>query len=227
MAIVFHSQRWREEWMNYIILFFAAALFSSISVSHAEARKFRLFAVPGFGGGETIDRVYDLPNAPPFLQEGKAFDLGYLNGSEDNAYVLYHGDRYTKLSDAEIATLKARLGFDPTARHRMEQEDRDAESRRWSTAIFILVLVGGLFALLRLGLLIYRWIVRSLTNPAIVGNGSTDAVDTPLEIRKKQLIHRHWSDTQTNHDGRASGLSAVPASSHAGTAAKTFGRRSA
>ncbi|CUX25490.1 hypothetical protein AGR5A_Cc20249 [Agrobacterium genomosp. 5 str. CFBP 6626] len=66
-------------------------------------------------------------------------------------------------------------------------------------------------------------VVRSLTSPAITGNGSTEAVDTPLEIRKKQLVNRHWSDTQTNHDGRTS---AASASSHAGTVVKTFGRRS-
>ena len=223
MAIVIHYRYCLELWMNYIALFFAVALFSSMASTHAQARKARLFAIPGFGSGETIDLVYDLPDTPMFLRDGKAFDLGYLNSSNGNSYVLYNGDRYTKLSDADIAKLKATLGFDPTTKHRTERVERDAENTRWGLVILILLWIGGLFALLRLALLIYRWVVRSLTSPAITGNGSTEAVDTPLEIRKKQLVNRHWSDTQTNHDGRTS---AASASSHAGTVVKTFGRRS-
>ncbi len=52
--------------MRYTALFSAAALFSVIFASVAEARKDRLFAISESGGGETIALVYDLPNTPLF-----------------------------------------------------------------------------------------------------------------------------------------------------------------
>lgn len=213
--------------MNYLPLFVAAVLFSSTSASEAQARKARGFAIPGFSGGETIDLVYDLPNSPAFLREGKAFDLGYLNSSKGDAYVFYHGDRYTKLSDAEIAKLKAMLGFDPTSKHRTEQAARDADSARWGPVMLVLMWVGGIFVLFRVGLLLIRWVVRSLTSPATDENDSTDTVDTPLDIRKRQLMNRHWSDTQADHGARITASAAVSASSGSGAAVKVFGRRSA
>ena len=120
--------------MNYIALFSAAILFFAICASEAEARKFRLFSISGLDGGETIDPVYNLPNTATFLREGKTFDLGYLNSGDGGGYVLYHGDRYARLSEADIARLKVTLGFDPTTKHRTEQAGRTAVGvwRSWS-----------------------------------------------------------------------------------------------
>ncbi|QCM10617.1 hypothetical protein CFBP6625_09810 [Agrobacterium tumefaciens] len=213
--------------MNYITLFTVVVLFSAISVTQAQARKARLFAIPGFSSGETIDLVYDLPNTATFLRDGKAYDLGYLNSSKGNAYVLYHGDRYSKLSDADIARLKATLGFDPTAKHRIERTALDAESGRWNSVIIVLMWAGGIFVLFRVGLLLIRSVIRSLTSPAGAEKDSEDAVDTPLEIRKKQMMNRHWSDNDADHGARTVAPAAVSISPRAGNAVKAFGRRSA
>jgi hypothetical protein len=105
--------------MKSASLFLAGFLFFTMFASTADAKRFRFF--PGFsGGGETIDLVYDLPNQPPFVRDGKAFNVGYLNSRKGNAYVLYHGNGYIKLGEREIAALRAVLGFDPTARHRAQ-----------------------------------------------------------------------------------------------------------
>ncbi|CDN92530.1 hypothetical protein [Agrobacterium tumefaciens] len=213
--------------MKYITLFVAAALFSSISVTQAQARKARLFAVPGFGGGESIDLVYDLPNTATFLREGKAFDLGYLNSDNGSGYVLYNGDRYSKLSDADIAKLKVTLGFDPTTKHRMEQAARDEENTRWGFVIFIAVLVAGFFVFVHKGLHFIRWFARALTTPAVTGNGSADAAPDPLEVRTKQLVNRQWSGSQTDYAARVPASSSMHASPRADAPVKTFGRRSA
>lgn len=82
--------------MKHIALFSVAVLFSAIFVSEAEARRSRFFVTPGFGGGETIDLVYDLPDKEPFLRDGEALDLGYLNSGDKSGYVLYRGERYSK-----------------------------------------------------------------------------------------------------------------------------------
>ncbi|EMS96494.1 hypothetical protein H009_16631 [Agrobacterium tumefaciens str. Cherry 2E-2-2] len=213
--------------MNYIALFSAAALFSAIFAGEAEARKVRVFAIPGFGGGETIDLVYDLPNTAAFLREGKALDLGYLNSDNDSGYVLYQGDRYTKLSDADIARLKATLGFDPTTKHRMERAAWKEESSRWGFVVFIAVLVVGFFVFIHKGLHLIRWLARSLTTPAAAAadNGSADEVFDPLEVRKKQLVKRQWSDSQTDHTARSPAPSTVQASPRTGGPARSFGRR--
>jgi hypothetical protein len=97
-------------------------------VSPAQARRIRIFPIPGFGGGESIDLVYDLPNEAPFLREGETFDVGYLNSRKGNAYVLYHGDRYIKLGDQEFAMLTGVLGFNPTAKHRAQRESSNTEA---------------------------------------------------------------------------------------------------
>lgn len=211
--------------MNYIVLFFYASLLSVISASEAEARKVRLFAIPGFGGGETIDLVYDLPNTAAFLREGKAFDLGYLNSSNGNAYVLYHGDRYSKLSDADIARLKAVLGFDPTTKHRMERAARKEENGRWGFVVFIAVLAVGLFVFIRKGLQFIRAVARSLATPSVIDNDPVAEVD-PLTVRKKQLVRRQWSDTESNHAESSPMPATVPALPRTGAPVRTFGRRS-
>lgn len=221
-----HSRCCCGEWMNYIALFSAAALFSAIFASGAEARKVRLFAIPGFGGGETIDLVYDLPNTAAFLRDGKALDLGYLNGST-SGYVLYNGDRYTKLSHADIASLKATLGFDPTTKHRMERAARDEQNSRWGLVIFIAVLAVGFLVFIHKGLQIIRWFARSLTTPAVTDNGSADAVSDPLEIRKKQLMNRQWSDNQASPGASVPAPSSEQAPSRAGAPVRAFGRRNA
>ena len=86
----------------------------------ADARRFRIFSITSFGERETIDLVYDLPNNEPFFKDGDYFDIGYLNSKRGNAYVFYHGDRYRKLDDHDIAIFTAALGFDPTAKHRAQ-----------------------------------------------------------------------------------------------------------
>ena len=98
----------------------AALLCLVLSTQSAEARRFFFIPIPHFGSTETIDPVYDLPDRAPFIRDGENWDVGYLNGRSDNFYVLYHGDRYTKLDDERIALLTEMLGFDPTAKHRAQ-----------------------------------------------------------------------------------------------------------
>ena len=98
----------------------AALLCLVLSTQSAEARRFFFIPIPRFGSTETIDQVYDLPDRAPFIRNGENWDVGYLNGRAGNAYVLYHGDRYTKLDDERIALLTEMLGFDPTAKHRAQ-----------------------------------------------------------------------------------------------------------
>ncbi|MFK3776896.1 hypothetical protein [Agrobacterium sp. NPDC089420] len=213
--------------MNSITLFVAVALVSSISATQAQARKARLFAIPGFGGGETIDLVYDLPNTTAFLREGKAFDLGYLNSENGDGYVLYNGDRYSKLSDADIVRLRATLGFDPTAKHRLERAARDEENNRWGFVIVVAMLVCGFFVFVHKGLHFTRWFARSLTTPYVPDSGSTDADFDPLEIRKKQLMNRPSSDGQADRGAGASAPTSAHVPPRAGAPVRTFGRRSA
>lgn len=121
MAVVciFHIHRWGGVEMKHAAFLIVGFLFFTIAASPAEAKRFRFFAIPGFGGsGESIDLVYDLPDKPPFARDGESIDVGYLNSPRGNAYVVYHGDRYRKLSDEDLAILTAILGFDPTAAHR-------------------------------------------------------------------------------------------------------------
>lgn len=93
-------------------------LFLLATVQTAEAKRFRLFSFGGGGGGESIEQVYDLPDREPFMTDGDYVDVGYLSGSYRQSYVLYHGDRFRSLDDADLAVLKQTLGFDPTAKHR-------------------------------------------------------------------------------------------------------------
>lgn len=105
--------------MKYASLFGVGLMLVALLVSPAEARRFRI-PIPFFFSGESIDLVYDLPNEQPFMRDGKFLDIGYLNSSKGNAYVLYHGDHYNKLSDGDIALFTGILGFDPTAAHRTQ-----------------------------------------------------------------------------------------------------------
>ncbi len=84
----------------------------------ASARRFRLFGIPSFGGGETIDLVYDLPDRDPFVKDGNNLDVGYLNGKTKSGYVLYYGSSYRLLDQSDISVLTRALGFNPTAKHR-------------------------------------------------------------------------------------------------------------
>jgi hypothetical protein len=92
----------------------------------AEARRFRFFAIPGFGGSESIDPVYDLPDREPFVKGGENMDVGWLNGRTNSGYVLYHGDRYIRLSDEGLTALIGVLGFDPTASHKAGKSGANA-----------------------------------------------------------------------------------------------------
>ena len=213
--------------MKHVALFSVAVLFSALFVSEAEARRSRFFVIPGFGDGETIDLVYDLPDNEPFLRDGEAFDVGYLNSGDRSGYVLYRGERYSKLSDADIARLKATLGFDPTTKDRMERAARDSDAP-WNLVIIIAVAIVGIFVLVHKGMQLVRWISRLATTSAVAGSKrqEEDSPD-PLEVRKKQLINRQWSDSQTDHAARIPAASPAHASALGTTPVRTFGRRSA
>lgn len=95
-----------------------AALLLLAIVQPAEARRFRLFGIPGFGSGEKIEKVYDLPDREPFFKDGEFLDVGYLTGSSREGYVLYSGKKFVALDAPGIALLTSMLGVDPTAAHR-------------------------------------------------------------------------------------------------------------
>jgi hypothetical protein len=104
-----------------------SAAFSLILLAQpAEARRFRIFGIPHFGGGESIEQVYDLPDEEPFVKDGDNLDVGYLHGSRKSGFVLYAGDRYRLIGDPEIAMLKGILGFDPTAKYRADHAEENA-----------------------------------------------------------------------------------------------------
>lgn len=214
--------------MKHVALFSVAVLFSALFVSEAEARRSRFFVIPGFGGGETIDLVYDLPDNEPFFRDGEAFDVGYLNSGDRSGYVLYRGERYSKLSDADIARLKATLGFDPTTKDRMERAARGSDAP-WNLVIIIAVAIVGIFVLVHKGMQVVRWISRLATTSAVAGSKQQQEEDAPdpLEVRKKQLINRQWSDSQTDHAARIPAASPAHASARGATPVRTFGRRSA
>lgn len=214
--------------MKHIALFSVVFLFSAIFVSEAEARKSRFFAIPGFGGGETIDLVYDLPDSEPFLRDGEAFDVGYLNSGDRSGYVLYRGERYSRLSDADIARLKATLGFDPTTKDRMERAARDSDAP-WNLVIIIAVAIIGIFVLVHKGMQLVRWISRLATTSAVTGSKQHQEEDAPdpLEVRTKQLVNRQWSGSQTDHATRSQAASSVHASAPGAAPVRVFGRRGA
>lgn len=214
--------------MKHITLFSIAVLFSAIFVSETEARRSRFFVTPGFGGGETIDLVYDLPDKEPFLRDGEALDLGYLNSGDRSGYVLYRGERYSTLSDADIARLKATLGFDPTTKDRMERAARGSDAP-WNLVIIIAVAIVGLFVFVHKGMQIVRWISRLATTSAVAKSKQQEEQEAldPLEARTKQLVKRQWSDSQTDRAARILAASPMHASSRPGAAVRTFGRKGA
>lgn len=75
---------------------------------------------------QKIDLVRDLPDTPTFERDGLHFDLGYIypihtvNGASvasaggDAGFVLYHDDRYARLTATDVAELRFVLGEDPT-----------------------------------------------------------------------------------------------------------------
>jgi hypothetical protein len=111
---------------QYRALLLSGALSVMALAQPAEARRFRIFGIPHFGGGESIEQVYDLPDEEPFVKDGDNLDLGYLHGKSKSGFVLYAGDRYRLIGDPEIAMLKGILGFDPTAKYRADHAEENA-----------------------------------------------------------------------------------------------------
>jgi protein-S-isoprenylcysteine O-methyltransferase Ste14 len=143
--------------------------------------------------------------------------------------VLYRGERYSRLSDADIARLKATLGFDPTTKDRMERAAR-ASDAPWNLVIIIAVAIVGIFVLVHKSMQLVRWISRLATISAVAGSQrQEEEEDTPdpLEVRKKQLMNRQWSDSQTDHAAPIPAASSVHASAPGAAPVRTFGRRSA
>ncbi|MES2444008.1 MAG: hypothetical protein V4574_14360 [Pseudomonadota bacterium] len=105
----------------------AVTLFVAASDPAEARRRFRFGVMPSFGGSssfeEKIDKVYDLPDNATYSNDGKYYDLGSFYQIRDGAemhgpkpvFVLYSGDRYVRLDDAQLAILTEDLGMDPTA----------------------------------------------------------------------------------------------------------------
>ncbi len=133
--------------MNQIALIYVAMIFLFVSAVDADAKRFRFFAAPGFSRGETIDRIYDLPNQTTFVVEGKFFDLGYLNSSSGDAYVLYNGDQYVELDEVGLKGISSMLGFDPTVEDRKKRAAASEAAEPIGRLIGGFVLLVGLFVL--------------------------------------------------------------------------------
>ncbi len=103
-----------------------ALLSVMVGAQPAEARRFRIFGIPHFGGGESIEKVYDLPDEQPFVKDGDTLDLGFLHGNSKSGFVLYAGDRYRLLDQPHIDMLTTLLGFDPTAKYRADHAKENA-----------------------------------------------------------------------------------------------------
>ncbi len=180
--------------MMHLALFSVAFLFFAIFASESEAGSVRFSVLPSFGGGETIDLVYDLPDTEPFLRNGEAYDLGYLNSEKNSGYVLYRGEWYSKLTDADIARLKAKLGFDPTTKDRMERAARAAThpGRLRSCS----VVVVGIFVLVHKTMQIVRWLGRLSTTSFVKASKAQDEEEplAPLEARRARLAKRNQGD---------------------------------
>jgi hypothetical protein len=209
--------------MKYASFFIAGLFFLTLFAAPAEAKRFRLFAIPGFGGGETIELVYDLPNEAPFIRDGKPYDVGYLKSRKGNAYVLYHSDRYVKLEDREIALLTMMLGFDPTAQHRAQHAPRErsdaakpqveaqqslpaqAAANRprqnesggtplWVTLAPIFAFVAILFVLIRKGLRGLARLVRSAVSGAAGKDEAMTAAYASLDARVAERLSQLQPD---------------------------------
>ncbi len=218
--------------MMHLALFSVAFLFFAIFASESEAGRFRFSVLPAFGGGETIDLVYDLPDTEPFLRNGEAYDLGYLNSEKNSGYVLYRGEWYSKLTDADIARLKAKLGFDPTTKDRMERAARGSNAS-WTLAIVLAVVVGGIFVLVHKTMQIVRWLGRLSTTSFVKASKAQDEEEplAPLEARRARLAKRNQGDAPAEPVSR--GLKdrgpapEEPLPARTGTPARAFGRRNA
>lgn len=240
--------------MKSASLFLAGFLFFTMFASPADAKRFRFF--PGFfGGGETIDLVYNLPNQPPFLRDGKAFDVGYLNSSNGNAYVLYHGNRYIRLGERELAALTAFLGFDPTAQHRAQHADATpapdkaqaaggnalepsgGESAQailsdrtpaWIVMIPLIVIAAMLFVFVLRGSRGLSKFAGSLTRLAAGKEATTQTTYAALDARMTERLNRLQPDsTPPAFPGRGTGSFSPAPSSAAHAPVRSFGRRNA
>jgi hypothetical protein len=121
--------------INRSIIKYSAIVSAGLMVmaSPAEARRgFAIIPIGGWGGGsgESITLVHDLPNEEPYVKEGKYFDVGYLNSDGRAGFVIYSGDRFTKIDDEQIAALATMLGFDPTAQYKADHAEEWAEAAR-------------------------------------------------------------------------------------------------
>lgn len=214
--------------MKHIALFSVAILFSAISVSEAEAHRSGIFGSSWFGGSETIDLVYDLPETELFLRNGEAYDLGYLNSDNNSGYVLYRGERYSKLTEADIVRLKAMLGFDPTTKDRMERAARSSDSS-WTLAIVIAVVIIGIFVLIHKTIQIVRWMSHVSTTSGGTASKLQEEPPAPLDVRRARLVKRNWSDGVADPVSRAradhAAVEAEPLANRTGATARAFGRR--
>jgi hypothetical protein len=95
-----------------------AALILALTAGAAEARRsFRVpIVVPGMGGGESLEKVLDLPDIPALQRKGGAYiDLGYLHHRGGKGeWVGYVGSstRYLKLSEPQLKMLLLIAGLD-------------------------------------------------------------------------------------------------------------------
>jgi hypothetical protein len=112
--------------MSRTTYIWGALLSLTVLAQPAEARRFRIFGIPHFGGGESIEKVYDLPDKEPFVKDGDNLDLGYLHGQTKSGFVLFVGDRYRLLDQSQISMMSTLIGFDPTAKYRADHAEENA-----------------------------------------------------------------------------------------------------
>ena len=214
--------------MNQIALVYVAMIFLFASAVDADAKRFRFFAVPGFSRGETIDRVYDLPNQTTFVVEGKFFDLGYLNSSSGDAYVLYNGDQYVKLDEVGLKGISSMLGFDPTVEDRKKRAAASEAAEPIGRLIGGFVLLVGLFVLLRRGI---RWYYRSGSRNARLEREDIEAVvelpepRPPIIRQQRAPVTQDYTPALNEVAPPTRRPEAAP--NRAGMAVRPFGRRNA
>lgn len=106
---------------------------ASIEPAEAKRRGGIRFGAIGFGGSgsssvsyeEKIDKVQDLPNSETYFHDGKYYDLGSfytVRGGkarypEKPSFVLYNGDSFVRLSEAEVKMMSEDVGLDLTSNY--------------------------------------------------------------------------------------------------------------